>query len=391
MAQSKSSGSSGKKKTRSSAASSRTSARSGKAGGAKSGGTRSQNTTHRASGRAQRRAQSNNLGHSVALAGFGLWVIALVLVRGEGVWLIMRNSLFGLFGIVTYLLGPFLLYLAYLVASGYRVGLFVAKMLLLSLTAAAVPVVFSKFAVHESTAWDIVQMLFNWGQTRFWAGGVFGGIGAVLLVLFGRPGANILMLLLFLMGLMIFFALTPADVVAFINNMMRRYQAEKEAERAERTAYDTQLFGQQPEEESIENLTGSLPGQPRPAQHPAFANDFCSLIDQKFRIVFQRGVVNGIWIEGLSIPQSRFIKCTTLRSIQEAHTQIFSGSCDNKMGTILSTDQAGGRLSLAAPEDDLHMEHRPVFICSNHAVSLLRPVPLFSLNPQTAQWRLCKL
>lgn len=69
-----------------------------------------------------------------------------------------------------------------------------------------------------------------------------------------------------------------------------------------------------------------------PAQHPAFANDFCSLIDQKFRIVFQRGVVNGIWIEGLSIPQSRFIKCTTLRSIQEAHTQIFSGSCDNKMG-----------------------------------------------------------
>src|SRR5699024_8095584 len=107
-------------------------------------------------------------------------------------------------------------------------------------------------------------------QTRFWAGGVFGGIGAVLLVLFGRPGANILMLLLFLMGLMIFFALTPADVVAFINNMMRRYQAEKEAERAERTAYDTQLFGQQPEEESIENLTGSLPGQPRPAQHPAF-------------------------------------------------------------------------------------------------------------------------
>ena len=270
MAQSKSSGSSGKKKTRSSAASSRTSARSGKAGGAKSGGTRSQNTTHRASGRAQRRAQSNNLGHSVALAGFGLWVIALVLVRGEGVWLIMRNSLFGLFGIVTYLLGPFLLYLAYLVASGYRVGLFVAKMLLLSLTAAAVPVVFSKFAVHESTAWDIVQMLFNWGQTRFWAGGVFGGIGAVLLVLFGRPGANILMLLLFLMGLMIFFALTPADVVAFINNMMRRYQAEKEAERAERTAYDTQLFGQQPEEESIENLTGSLPGQPRPAQHPAF-------------------------------------------------------------------------------------------------------------------------
>ena len=110
------------------------------------------------------------------------------------------------------------------------------------------------------------------------------------------------------------------------------------------------------------------------AQHPALTNGISSLIDQKFRIVFQRSIVNGIWIEGLGISKSRFTKCTTLRSIQEAHTQIFSGSCDNKMGTILSTDQAGGSLSLAAPEDDLHMEHRPVFICPDHAVALLYPV-----------------
>ena len=46
------------------------------------------------------------------------------------------------------------------------------------------------------------------------------------------------------------------------------------------------------------------------AQHPALTNGIGSLIDQKFRIVFQRGVVNGIWIEGLGIPQSRFIKYT---------------------------------------------------------------------------------
>ncbi len=110
------------------------------------------------------------------------------------------------------------------------------------------------------------------------------------------------------------------------------------------------------------------------AQHPALANGIGSLIDQKFCIVFQRAVVHSVRVEGLSIPQSRFIKCTTLRSIQEAHTQIFIGSCDNKMGTILSTDQAGGSLSLAAPEDDLHMEHRPVFICPDHAVALLYPV-----------------
>ena len=42
--------------------------------------------------------------------------------------------------------------------------------------------------------------------------------------------------------------------------------------------------------------------------------------------------------------------------------------------TILSADQAGWYFSFAAPEDDLHMEHRPVFICPDHAVALLYPV-----------------
>ena len=141
--------------------------------------------------------------------------------------------------------GPFLLYLAYLVRSGYRVSIFVAKMTLLTLMAASVPVVFSRFAVHESTAWDIIKMLYSWGQTRFWAGGVFGGIGAVLLALCGRPGANIIMLLLFAMGLMVFFALTPADVVQFLRTGADRWQTAQREREAERTAYDTQLFGQQ--------------------------------------------------------------------------------------------------------------------------------------------------
>ena len=276
MAQSKSGSKSGASKTtyRSSggrstnAGKGKSRSSSGRSGTKSSGSGRS--SAHKASGRAQRRAQNTNLGRSVALAGVGLLVIALVLVRGEGAWLALRSVLFGVFGIVTYLLGPFLLYLAYLVASGYRVGLFVAKMALLTLMGASVPVVFSKFAVHESTAWDVVKMLYSWGQTRFWAGGVFGGVGAVLLKLSGRPGANILMLLLFAMGLMVFFALTPADVVQFIRNTVRRYQDAQAARAAEQTAYDTQLFGQEPQEEPLENLTGTLPEPPHPAQHPAF-------------------------------------------------------------------------------------------------------------------------
>ena len=61
----------------------------------------------------------------------------------------------------------------------------------------------------------------------------------------------------------------------------------------------------------------------------------------------------------MGISQSWCIKCT-LGSVQKAYTQIFCSSCDHKMGTILSADQAGWYFSFAAPEDDLHMEHRPL-------------------------------
>ena len=116
------------------------------------------------------------------------------------------------------------------------------------------------------------------------------------------------------------------------------------------------------------------------AQHPALANGIGPLINQEFRIVFQRAVVHSIRVEGLGIPQCRFIKYT-LGSIQEAYTQILSGSHDYKMGAILSADQAGGSLSFADPKDDLHMEHRPVFICPDHASP---SIPAYSPNRSAA-------
>lgn len=264
---------SGKSTYRSSSSSRSSGSSKSKSSSRSSGGkgkSSSSSARKQASRRAQRRAETQYLGRSVLLVGLGVLVIALVLVRGQNFWLDMRNSLFGVFGIMTYILGPFLLYLAYLVASGYRVGVFVAKMALMGVVGSSFPVVFSKFAVHESTAWDIIKMLFNWGHTRFWSGGVLGSAGALLLTLFGRPGANIVMLLLFAMGLMVFFALTPADVVRFVSQTMQKYEDSQAARRAEATAYDTQLFGQTPEEEPLENLTGTLPRQPQPAQHPAF-------------------------------------------------------------------------------------------------------------------------
>ena len=267
MAQSRS----GKKSTKSSStkkrsgSSSRSSSRSSSARGSASARSR------QPSRRAQRRAETPNLARSVLLVGLGLLCVALVLVPGQNLWRTLRSWYFGFFGVTSYLVGPFLLYLAYLLASGYRIALFAGKVSLMGVLCASVPVIFSKLNVEGLGAWEVIKMLFNRGGTYFWEGGVLGApIGASLLALFGRPASNILMLLVFLLGLMFFFAITPADVVLFVNTQYQKFQATQAARAEAETAYDTRLFEQEPEEESVENLTGALPDTSNRPHHPVY-------------------------------------------------------------------------------------------------------------------------
>ena len=260
------SSSSSKSKSRSSSSRSSTTYR---ASSGKSGQSSSSRSKAQASRRAQRRAETPNLARSILLAGLGLLCVAMVLVPGQNMWKTLRGGLFGIFGVMTYLVGPFLLYLAYLLASGYRVTLFAGKVALMSVLCAGVPVIFSNVSPNDANPWQIIKMLFARGQTNFWEGGVWGApVGGTLLALFGRPASNVIMLLMFLLGLMFFFAITPADVVLFVNNQYQKLQQARQDRAEEETAYDTQLFAQEQEEEPIENLTA--PAQDNRPHHPAY-------------------------------------------------------------------------------------------------------------------------
>ena len=260
------SSSSSKSKSRSSSSRSSTTYR---ASSGKSGQSSSSRSKSQASRRAQRRAETPNLARSILLAGLGLLCVAMVLVPGQNMWKTLRGGLFGIFGVMTYLVGPFLLYLAYLLASGYRVTLFAGKVTLMSVLCAGVPVIFSNVSLNDANPWQIIKMLFARGQTNFWEGGVWGApVGGTLLALFGRPASNVIMLLVFLLGLMFFFAITPADVVLFVNNQYQKLQQARQDRAEEETAYDTQLFAQEQEEEPIENLTA--PAQDNRPHHPAY-------------------------------------------------------------------------------------------------------------------------
>ncbi len=260
------SSSSSKSKSRSSSSRSSTTYR---ASSGKSSQSSSSRSKAQASRRAQRRAETPNLARSILLAGLGLLCVAMVLVPGQNMWKTLRGGLFGIFGVMTYLVGPFLLYLAYLLASGYRVTLFAGKVALMSVLCAGVPVIFSNVSPNDANPWQIIKMLFARGQTNFWEGGVWGApVGGTLLALFGRPASNVIMLLVFLLGLMFFFAITPADVVLFVNNQYQKLQQARQDRAEEETAYDTQLFAQEQEEEPIENLTA--PVQDNRPHHPAY-------------------------------------------------------------------------------------------------------------------------
>ena len=260
------SSSSSKSKSRSSSSRSSTTYR---ASSGKSGQSSSSRSKAQSSRRVQRRAETPNLARSILLAGLGLLCVAMVLVPGQNMWKTLRGGLFGIFGVMTYLVGPFLLYLAYLLASGYRVTLFAGKVALMSVLCAGVPVIFSNVSPNDANPWQIIKMLFARGQTNFWEGGVWGApVGGTLLALFGRPASNVIMLLVFLLGLMFFFAITPADVVLFVNNQYQKLQQARQDRAEEETAYDTQLFAQEQEEEPIENLTA--PVQDNRPHHPAY-------------------------------------------------------------------------------------------------------------------------
>lgn len=88
----------------------------------------------------------------------------MVLVPGQNMWKTLRGGLFGIFGVMTYLVGPVLLTLAYLLASGYRVTLFAGKVALMSVLCAGVPVIFSNVTLNDANPWQIIKMLFARGR-----------------------------------------------------------------------------------------------------------------------------------------------------------------------------------------------------------------------------------
>ncbi len=183
---------------------------------------------------------------SILLFGIGAVLVAMIFVEGESVWAMLRNTLFGVFGMSMYLLGPVVLYVAVLVALGRPIWSRCAKTLLLMMLICGTAIVFSKIDLAGMKFGEMVSALYANGQTLF-GGGVLGGIiGGTLLLLCGHPAANIMLVVMLFGMVMWYFGITPGDLWQVVENYMGDWHADREVARARREAWEEEQVARQP-------------------------------------------------------------------------------------------------------------------------------------------------
>lgn len=194
---------------------------------------------------------------SVMLFAVSVFLLCIVFIKGQKVWLWMHNVLFGIFGFCAYIL-PFLLgWVAIMFAlnklSGTIRNKIIESSILLALICAAVDV----FSTNPDLKVKFFEHLANSFSTAF-SGTVNGGfigslIGHSLFSLFGKTGAIITVVLLLFVFLML---ITGTTLIGFFKSIAKpvkelekhaeeayiRHTEEKEIEKAEQKAKPRNAF-----------------------------------------------------------------------------------------------------------------------------------------------------
>lgn len=133
----------------------------------------------------------------------GIFLIFLVLMEGTSLWKVLHNLLFGIFGIISYIIPVILLIVCFLLTTD-RVKMYTRSrpiqiLLLITIICAAVQI-FSGEEPSTNGIFFNLKTLYTDGQNKI-GGGLFGALfGWPLYYLFGKPGASIIIIL----GMLVF-------------------------------------------------------------------------------------------------------------------------------------------------------------------------------------------
>ena len=193
----------------------------------------------------------------------GLLLMVLAFVQGDSVWRVLHNVLFGLFGCGSFVLGAAVCCLAVLYTRGEELLSRILKLVLGLIFVCGTVIVFSDIQPQGLSALQMLSACYANGVNAWLSGGAMGFVlGGVLLLLCGRPAANLIMIVLLLCGSLYIFDITPAElwqwvcelgggvhekgVAVYEQNAARRAErlaerAAEEAEAEEYEAYDDDL------------------------------------------------------------------------------------------------------------------------------------------------------
>ena len=200
----------------------------------------------------------------------GLLLIVLAFVEGSSVWKSLHEVLFGLFGCGSFVLGAAVCYLAILYTRGEDLLGQVFKLLLGLIFASGTVIVFSDIPADIPAARMVAECYQN-GVTAWLGGGALGALlGGNLLLLCGRPAANLVMVALALCASLYIFDITPAELWQWVCELgggvhekgVAVYE-QNAARRAERAA------ARQAEEEAAALEAGEEPEASDDAEEPS--------------------------------------------------------------------------------------------------------------------------
>ena len=144
----------------------------------------------------------------------GLVLMALAFVPGSSAWRTMHDVLFGLFGCGSFVVGAALCYLAILYTRGEDLLPHIAKLMLGLIFASGTVIVFSDISADQTAA-QMTAACYQNGMSAWLSGGALGAVlGGTLLLLCGRPAANLVMAALAACASLYIFDVTPRRVLA---------------------------------------------------------------------------------------------------------------------------------------------------------------------------------
>ena len=228
-------------------------------------------TTRRTSSRKKRAEQRLPAGLGTLFAG--LLLVVLAFVEGDSAWKALHDVLFGLFGCGSFVLGAAVCCLAVQYTRGEDLLPPIFKLILGLVFACGTVIVFSDIQPQGLSAFQMTAACYANGVNAWLGGGALGALlGGNLLLLCGRPAANLIMAVLALCVSLYIFDLTPAEVWQWLcaafggvhakGAALARQSAERRAERAAARAAEAEEDDEEAEDEYEEEEPEDEPAGP---------------------------------------------------------------------------------------------------------------------------------